>query len=85
MNRKSLIFLSIVLIMTISMVVFGSNGTQIGTIGARSSGMGSNFRGLLVAQIGSKRREKHQGGPLNKADGSREAEDQFKDCHRQSQ
>jgi len=46
MNRKSITFLSIVLVMTITMVAFGSNGTQIGTVGARSTGMGGNFRGL---------------------------------------
>ena len=46
MNRKSITFLSIVLVMTITMVAFGSNGTQIGTVGARSIGMGSAFRGL---------------------------------------
>jgi long-chain fatty acid transport protein len=43
MMRKSLV-LVLLLILTVSM--YASNGTQIGTVGARSTAMGSCFRGL---------------------------------------
>jgi len=46
MNHKLRLSLIIVLCMAVTMATFGSNGTQIGTIGARSSSMGANFRGL---------------------------------------
>ena len=38
--------LTVILIASFGFSAFASNGTQIGTVGARSTAMGSNFRGL---------------------------------------
>jgi long-chain fatty acid transport protein len=47
MIRKNIILLIVVLLTVIlASSLFASNGTQIGTVGARSTAMGSNFRGL---------------------------------------
>lgn len=44
--KTSLRFLGITLAVLYTITLFASNGTQIGTVGARSTAMGSNFRGL---------------------------------------
>jgi long-chain fatty acid transport protein len=45
-RRLTQIVLALVLVAAFSAVVFASNGTQIGTVGAKSTAMGSAFRGL---------------------------------------
>ncbi len=47
MTRKTLlVLLSLLFVISISSNILASNGTQIGTVGARSTSMGSCFRGL---------------------------------------
>jgi long-chain fatty acid transport protein len=46
MRRFSSIFVTIVLTLALASSVVASNGTQIGTVGAKSTAMGSAFRGL---------------------------------------
>jgi long-chain fatty acid transport protein len=45
-RRLTQIVLALVLVVAFSAVIFASNGTQIGTVGAKSTAMGSAFRGL---------------------------------------
>jgi long-chain fatty acid transport protein len=45
-RRFSSIFIAFVLALILVSSVLASNGTQIGTVGSRSTAMGSNFRGL---------------------------------------
>ena len=46
MIRKSSVVAVSLLMLIFTAWIFGSNGTQIGTVGARSTAMGSAFRGL---------------------------------------
>lgn len=46
MRKFSVLFIAIVLTVSFAFNLFASNGSQIGTVGARSTAMGSNFRGL---------------------------------------